>query len=269
MTEATPVVILCGGKGTRISEVSSVMPKPLLAIGPRPILWHIMSIYARHGACDFTLALGWLGDEIRRWVLQSHALLSDFTVELGHPERIEYHGDRPEAGWRISCVDTGLESLTGTRVRQVAARLPDGPVCVTYGDCVGDVDITGLLAFHRSHGRLATVTAVRPPGRFGELVIDDGAVREFAEKPQTSAGSINGGFMVFEREALLRFIPEDDDVMLEREPMSALAEAGELRAWHHEGFWQPMDTPRERDLLDQLWNSGDAPWLAAPEDLTP
>jgi glucose-1-phosphate cytidylyltransferase len=255
-----PAIILCGGRGSRISEVNPVIPKPMLPIGPRPILWHIMKIYASHGVTDFTLALGWLGDEIRRWVLHNHALTSDFTVELGTPAAVEYHGTHPEAGWRVSCVDTGLDSLTGTRVRRAAQRLEDGPVLVSYGDCVGDVDVTALLGFHRDHGRLATVTAVRPPGRFGELLLDEHRVTEFAEKPQTSTGSINGGFMVFEREALLRYIPADADVMLEREPMSALAKDGQLMAWEHDGFWQPMDTPRERILLDELWARGDAPW---------
>lgn len=260
MEAGRPAIILCGGRGIRISEVNPLTPKPMLPIGPRPILWHIMKTYASHGVTDFTLALGWLGDEIRRWVLHHHALTSDFTVELGRPQAVEYHGPHPEAGWRVSCVDTGLDSLTGTRVRRAAQRLEDGPVLVSYGDCVGDVDVTALLAFHREHGRLATVTAVRPPGRFGELLLDGHQVTEFAEKPQTSAGSINGGFMVFEREALLRYIPADVDVMLEREPMSALAQDGQLMAWEHAGFWQPMDTPRERTLLEELWERGDAPW---------
>lgn len=254
------VVILCGGKGTRLREETEYRPKPMVPIGNRPILWHIMKTYAAHGVTDFTLALGWLGDEIRRWVLHNHALTSDFTVELGAPDAIEYHGPHPEAGWRLSCVETGLDTLTGTRVRRAAALLEDGPVFVSYGDCVGDIDVTALLAFHRGHGRSATVTAVRPPGRFGELVLDGDQVTQFAEKPQTSAGSINGGFMVFEREALLRYIPEDQDVMLEREPMSALAADGQLMAWQHDGFWQPMDTPRERELLEDLWSGGDAPW---------
>ncbi len=243
-----------------------MVPKPMLTVGRRPILWHIMKIYASHGVTDFTLALGWLGEEIRRWVLHHRALSSDFTLELGRPESVEYHNPHPEAGWRLSCVDTGVDSLTGTRARRAAARLDDGPILVTYGDGVGDVDITSLLEFHRSHGRLATVTAVRPPGRFGELLLDGERVTEFAEKPQTSAGWINGGFMVFEREALMRFIPEDADVMLEREPMGALASSGELMAWEHSGFWQPMDTPRERILLEELWERGDAPWKTWPDD---
>ncbi|HEU5152432.1 MAG TPA: sugar phosphate nucleotidyltransferase [Iamia sp.] len=256
-----PTIILCGGRGTRISEVNPTIPKPLLPIGERPVLWHIMKVYAHHGATDFVLALGWLGEEIRRFFLNYHALTCDFSIELGKPDEIEYHGSHAEESWRVTCVDTGRDSLTATRVRRAAAAIPgDGPVMVTYGDSVGDVDIAALLAFHRAHGKLATVTAVRPPGRFGELVLDGRAVQRFDEKPQTSEGSINGGFMVFEREAIERFIPTDADVMLEREPMSGLARAGELVAFAHDGFWQPMDTPRERDLLERMWVDGTAPW---------
>ena len=260
MEAGPPAIILCGGRGSRISDVNPRVPKPMLPIGPRPILWHIMKIYATHGVTDFALALGWLGAEIRRWVLHQHALACDFTVELGRPDAVEYHGLHPEAGWRVSCIDTGLHSLTGTRVRRAVQRLGDGPVLVTYGDGLGDVDVTALLDFHRAHGRLATVTAVRPPGRFGELVLDGDVVTAFAEKPPRTAGLINGGFMVFEREALLRYVPADADVMLEREPMAALAEDGQLMAWEHSGFWQAMDTSGELALLEERWERGDAPW---------
>ena len=260
-SEAVPTIILCGGRGTRISEVNPALPKPLLPIGGRPVLWHIMKGYAHHQVTDFVLALGWLGEEIKRFFLHYHALTSDFTMELGRPESISYLRRAPEESWRVTCLDTGVDALTGTRVRLAAAVAKGaGPVMVTYGDSVGDVDVTALLEFHRSHGKLATVTAVHPPGRFGELVLEGDLVRRFEEKPQTSEGAINGGFMVFEREALERFIPVDTDVMLEREPMSDLAAAGQLAAFHHDGFWQPMDTPRERDLLDRLWLDGAAPW---------
>lgn len=256
-----PTIILCGGRGTRISEVNPHLPKPLLPIGSRPVLWHIMKIYATHGHTDFVLALGWLGDQIRRFVLDHEAMTTDFTVELGRRDRIEYHHQHPETGWRISCIDTGRDSLTGTRVRKaVEGAGLDGPVMVTYGDGVADVDVTALIEFHRSHGKLATVTAVRPPGRFGELVFDGDRVEAFEEKPQTSAGSINGGFLVLEREAIEEFIPRDHDVMLEREPMTGLASAGQLMAYRHDGFFQPMDTPRERALLEDLWVGGKAPW---------
>jgi glucose-1-phosphate cytidylyltransferase len=259
-----PTIILCGGRGTRISEVNPLLPKPMLPVGERPMLWHIMKTYAAHGHQDFVLALGWLGEEIRRYFLHFHALTSDFTIELGKPDQIEYVRGCDEAAWRVTCVDTGLDSLTGTRVRRASRHLDDGPIMVTYGDSLGAVDIAALLAFHRAHGKLATVTSVRPPGRFGELVLAEGGrVERFEEKPQTSAGSINGGFMVFEKEAIESFVPADDDVMLEREPMAGLAAAGQLVAYEHDGFWQPMDTPRERDLLESLWAGGDAPWAAA------
>lgn len=258
--EGIRTIILCGGRGTRISEYSSTIPKPLVPIGERPILWHIMKLYASYGFSDFTLALGWLGDEIKRYFLQYEAISSDFTIELGPDAHAQYLDSHPEAGWRVTCRNTGVDTQTGTRVRLASCPLGASPVMVTYGDGLGDVDIRALLEFHRSHGRLATMTAVQPPSRFGELLIDaDGRVREFVEKPQTSSGAINGGFMVFEPEAIRRYFP-DEDVMLEREPLRGLAADGELAAYRHEAFWQPMDTPRERALLEDLWLSGRAPW---------
>jgi glucose-1-phosphate cytidylyltransferase len=261
MSDSIPTVILCGGRGTRISEVSQVLPKPLLTIGSRPILWHIMKIYATHGYTNFVLALGWLGEEIRRFFLEYYALTCDFTIELGKPNGIEYLGSHREDNWRVTCIDTGLDTLTGTRVRLATRHLHAGPIMVTYGDGVANVDIRALVAFHRGHGRLATVTAVRPPGRFGGLVIrTDGTVSEFAEKPLRGAGPINGGFMILEKEAIERYIPADDDVPLEHEPMATLAGDGQLVAYEHDGFWQPMDTPREREVLEQHWRTGNAPW---------
>jgi glucose-1-phosphate cytidylyltransferase len=259
-----PTIILCGGRGTRISEVNAQLPKPMLPIGDRPMLWHIMKTYAAHGHDDFVLALGWLGDEIRRYFLDLHALMSDFRMELGRPSELEYLRPADEVGWRVACIDTGVDACTGTRVRRASRHLGDGPVMVTYGDGIADVDITALLAFHRAHGRLATVTSVRPPGRFGELVVDGtGRVERFDEKPRAGHGPINGGFMVFEREAIDAFIPADDDVMLEQGPMAELAAAGQLVAFEHDGFWQPVDTPAERDRLDAQWAAGAAPWTTA------
>jgi glucose-1-phosphate cytidylyltransferase len=241
--------------------VSQTLPKPMLTVGGRPILWHLMKLYAAQGHNDFILALGWLGDEIRRFFLDYAALTSDFTVELGRQGSISYLDEHPDEGWRVTCVETGDDALTGTRVRRAARRTAAPRVMVTYGDGVGDIDLAKLLAFHAGHGRLATVTAVRPPGRFGEITFgDDGLVPEFTEKPQTSSGAVSGGFMVLEREAIERFIPEDRNVMLEREPMQALAREGQLAAYQHDGFWQPMDTPREQELLNSLWDSGKAPW---------
>lgn len=256
-----PTIILCGGRGVRMGDLGADVPKPMLPIGGRPILWHLMKLYATQGHSDFVLALGHLADVIKRFFLQYEALTCDFSLELGRPESISYLHGHPELGWKVTCVDTGALAMTGTRVYRASRHLPDGPVMVTYGDGVGDVDISALLAFHRGHGRLATVTAVRPPGRFGELAIDgDSRVSAFDEKPQTGVATINGGFMVFEREALDQYIPADDDVMLEREPLNRLAADGELVAFRHNGFWQPMDTPRERELLTALWDSGQAPW---------
>jgi len=235
-----PTIILCGGRGTRARGISTVMPKPMLPVGGRPILWHIMKLYGAQCHTDFVLALGWLGEEIRK-----------FMENLEPPDDV----------WRVKCLDTGVDALTGTRVRRASRHLGGGTIMVTYGDCVGDIDIDGLLRYHRQQGRLATVTAVHPPGRFGELKVDDaGRVTEFVEKPQTSAGTISGGFMVFERDAIDRYIPADRDVMLEREPMTALVDDGQLSGYLHEGFWQPMDTPREHELLNDLWENGKAPW---------
>lgn len=259
--DVVPTIILCGGRGMRIREVSATLPKPMVPIGNRPVLWHIMKIYATFGQTEFVLALGWLGEAIKEFFLHYEAMTCDFQIELGKPNGISFLGSHPEQGWRVSCVDTGLDALTGTRVRQVARHIDAETVMVTYGDSVGDIDVGALLDFHRSHGRLATMTAVRPPGRFGELELGpDGAVLAFEEKPQTSSGAINGGFMVFERAAIERYVPADADVMLEREPLNRLASDGELIAFEHDGFWQPMDTPREYDLLTSLWESGKAPW---------
>jgi glucose-1-phosphate cytidylyltransferase len=256
-----PTIILCGGRGTRLGQLTQDVPKPMLQIGGRPILWHIMKIYAAYGHSDFVLALGWLGEVVREFVLNLASLTTDFSVELAKDgPTISYLGEQPDLGWRIDCIDTGLTALTGTRVRRAAQHLDSELVMITYGDGLADVDVEALIAFHRGHGRLATVTAVRPPSRFGELDIQDGRVTSFEEKPQTSSGAINGGFMVFHRDAISRYIPEDRDVMLEREPMRALATDGQLQAWVHDGFWQPMDTARERDLLIELWDSGRAPW---------
>ena len=256
---AVPTIILCGGRGTRISGVDPLVPKPMLRIGGRPVLWHIMKIYASYGHRDFLLALGWLGEEIRRFFLHYEPMMCDFTIELGQPSSIEYLA-RHDERWRVSCIDTGADALTGTRVRRLLPYVGEGPVMITYGDGVGNIDVDALLAHHRASGRLATMTAVRPPGRFGELLLDGDAVVEFAEKPQTSTGSISGGFMVFERKAIEEYIPADEDVMLEREPLSRLAADGQLTAYRHDGFWQPMDTPRELDLLEDLWASGTPPW---------
>jgi glucose-1-phosphate cytidylyltransferase len=254
--------ILCGGRGMRLREVNDVVPKPMVQIGERPILWHIMKIYAAHGVNDFVLLLGYKGDLIREFFLNFAAHTTDVTIDLSRSDagRLTFHG-APSEPWRVTLVDTGEAAMTGARIRRARRYLDDADnFCVTYGDGVGNVDISALLAFHRSHGKLATLTGVLPPGRFGELTDDHGAVRTFNEKPQVSGGCINGGFFVFQREVLDTMLDDREDLILEREPMQRLAAAGELMMYRHEGFWQPMDTPREFQLLNDLWAAGKAPW---------
>jgi glucose-1-phosphate cytidylyltransferase len=246
----------------RLREVNDVVPKPMVQIGERPILWHIMKIYAAHGVNDFVLLLGYKGDLIREFFLNFAAHTTDVTIDLSRSDagRLTFHG-APSEPWRVTLVDTGEAAMTGARIRRARRYLDDADnFCVTYGDGVGNVDISALLAFHRAHGKLATLTGVLPPGRFGELTDDHGAVRTFNEKPQVSGGCINGGFFVFQREVLDTMLDDREDLILEREPMQRLAAAGELMMYRHEGFWQPMDTPREFQLLNDLWAAGKAPW---------
>jgi glucose-1-phosphate cytidylyltransferase len=256
-----PVIILCGGLGTRLREETEVRPKPMVEIGGRPILWHIMKLYAAHGLDDFILCLGYKGHVIKEYFLNYQAYGADLTIRLGSPESVEYHSRPQEESWRVTLVETGLTSQTGTRVAR-AGRFVQAPTfCVTYGDGVGDIDIAALLAFHEKHGRIGTVTGVRPPGRFGELRVEsDGRACEFNEKPQVTEGVINGGFFVFRREFLQRYLTPSSDQMLELEPLQRLAADGELMVYLHEGFWQPMDTYRELTILEGLWKSGRAPW---------
>ena len=250
-------IILCGGLGTRISEETRVKPKPMVEIGGRPILWHIMKIYERHGQNDFILALGYKGEIIKDYFLNYHARLSDLTVQLKSGE-VRYSNPTAE-DWCVSLVDTGPDTMTGGRLLRLKSHLQSGGTfMLTYGDGVSDVDVTALSAFHRSHGKLATVTAVRPPVRFGELTVEDDRVVSFQEKPQAGEGWINGGFFVFEPE-VFDFI-EDDSTMLERAPLEQLAKKGELMVYHHPGYWQCMDTLRDKLMLDELWQSDQAPW---------
>lgn len=254
--------ILCGGRGTRLREVSDLIPKPMVPVGDKPILWHIMKTYAAHGITDFVLLLGYKGNVIREFFLNFAASTTDVTIDLSRTDsgRLTFHGT-PSEPWKVTLVDTGEDAMTGARLRRARRYLEDADCfCATYGDGVGDIDITALMKFHREHGRLATLTGVKPPGRFGELVIDQGAVRTFNEKPQVSGGYINGGFFVFQREMIDWALDDREDLVLEREPMEKLAAAGELMMFQHEGFWQPMDTPREFSLLNDLWASGKAPW---------
>jgi glucose-1-phosphate cytidylyltransferase len=254
--ESLRVVILGGGLGSRLQEETVVRPKPMVEIGGKPILWHIMNIYASHGCEEFVLALGYKGEIIKDYFLNFYALNNDLTVELTSGEsrvHVTNHVD-----WRIHMIDTGADTQTGGRIKRLKSLIGDRPFMMTYGDGLSDVDIGELLAFHRSHGKLATVTAVRPPSRFGTFGLSGDRVSEFVEKPQIGVGWINGGFFVLEP-GVLDYIDGDMSVW-ERKPMERLAEDGELMAFQHEGFWQPMDTVREKHILETLWNSGSAPW---------
>jgi glucose-1-phosphate cytidylyltransferase len=254
------VVILCGGQGTRLREETEVRPKPMVEIGGRPILWHIMKIYAHSGLTDFVLCLGYKGHLIKDYFFNYELLVNDFTVELGKKSNIKVHHKNDEDGWRVTLADTGERAQTGARVFRAAKYLNNEPFCLTYGDGVGSISVDELLRFHRSHGKIGTVTGVRPPGRFGELEIVDNQVKVFAEKPQVASGSINGGFFVFEPEFVEKYLSDDEDLSLEGEPLQRLAADGELMVFPHDGFWQPMDTFREWKLLDDLWKEGNAPW---------
>lgn len=259
-----PVFILCGGQGSRLREETEILPKPMLRIGDRPILWHIMKIYAAHGLKRFVLALGYKGYAIREYFLNYRAHVLDAQFRLGEPHRAVFDGKLEEEDWEVTLAETGPETQTGGRLIRAARYLQAPEFCLTYGDGVGNVDLKRLLEFHRSHGKIATVTGVLPPGRFGELVVGrDGAASEFNEKLQTSGGRISGGFFVFRREFLERYLAgKGEDCVLENEPLRRLAADGQLMVHPHDGFWQPMDTYREWKLLNDLWKSGQAPWKA-------
>jgi len=250
-------VILCGGLGTRLAEETQLKPKPMVEIGERPIVWHIMKCYEQHGFNDFTLALGYKGGVIKDYFLNYHPRLSDLTVHLKTGD-VDYSNPTAE-DWKVSLIDTGATTMTGGRLLRLRSSLePSGTFMLTYGDGVCDVNITALLKFHRSHGKLATVTAVRPTARFGGLHIDGKQVLNFKEKPQSGEGWINGGFFIFEP-GIFDFL-ENDTTVLEQSPLETLAKKGELMAYEHDGFWQCMDTIRDRDTLQSLWDSGNAPW---------
>lgn len=251
------VVILAGGLGTRISEESHLRPKPMIEIGGRPMLWHIMKTYSAFGHHDFVICLGYRGYLIKEYFANYFLHMSDVTFHMAS-NRMEVHQNNAEP-WRVTLVDTGEDTMTGGRLRRVRAYVDDeDDFCFTYGDGVSDVDINGLVDFHRRSGRHATLTAVQPPGRFGALKVDDDRVASFQEKPHGDGAWINGGFFVLSREAL-DFI-EGDHTVWEREPMERLAREGQLSAYRHGGFWHAMDTLRDKNYLEELWASGRAPW---------
>jgi len=250
------VVILAGGFGTRISEETDRIPKPMIEIGGKPILWHIMKIYSFWGFNEFVIALGYKGEVIKRYFLEYYAINSDITVNLGNGE-VKFLGG-PKENWIVHLVDTGLYTNTGGRVKRLERIIGRERFMLTYGDGVANINIQELLKFHISHGKIATITAVRPPARFGGIVFDGDRVAEFIEKPQIGEGWINGGFMVFEPE-VFDYI-KGDETSLEADVLEQLSKDGELMAFRHEGFWQCMDTLRDKRLLEKLWAEGNPPW---------
>lgn len=251
------VGILAGGFGTRLAEETSVRPKPMVEIGGMPILWHIMKIYSSHGIRDFSVALGYKGEYIKRWFRDYVACRGSMSVETGTGDII-HHQDMKVPNWNVNLVETGDNSMTGGRIKRLQPWIGDETCMVTYGDGVADVDISDLLAFHRSHGKLATMTAVRPPARFGYLKTEGDMIVDFYEKQQSSEGWINGAFFVFEPE-VFDYI-EGDHTVFEQEPLRNLARDRQLVAYHHDRFWQCMDTLPEKQKLEKLWDSGAAPW---------
>lgn len=250
------VILLAGGFGTRLSEYTETIPKPMVSVGARPILWHIMRTYAHFGHKDFFLALGYKAELIKEYFLHYRSLNADFTVDLATGAVSPLQTD--DADWRVTLVHTGLESMTGGRIKRLQSLIGNEPFMLSYGDGVADIDLDALLKFHRSHGKMVTVTAVHPGARFGELMIASDQVRSFQEKPQMGQGWVNGGYFVIQPEFF--DLIAGDATILEREPLEQAARMGELMAYRHEGFWQCMDTKRDRDTLEELWQSGKAAW---------
>lgn len=249
------VVILAGGFGTRLSEYTETTPKPMITVGGRPILWHIMRTYAHFGHKDFYLALGYKAEVVKEYFLHYRSLSSDFTVDLSSGV-VEPHNTE-DIDWRVTLVNTGIDTMTGGRIKRLRSFIGNEPFMLTYGDGVADIDIDEVLKFHKSHGKMVTLSAVRPAARFGDLDFDGDRVSSFQEKPQLHEGWINGGFFIIEPEFF--DLIDDDSQMLEREPLERAVAAGELMAYKHQGFWHCMDTKRDRDLLESIWEKG-APW---------
>lgn len=258
--ENIKVVILCGGRGIRFNEATELKPKPLIEIGDKPILWHIMKTYAHYGYDDFVLCLGYKSEMIKRFFCDYQLSNSDFTLNLCDPSKTTIHTTPQEMNWKITLAETGLNAMTGARIKRIQKYIDTDLLMLTYGDAVTDVNIERLVAFHRSHGKIGTVTAVHPLSRFGELRIgEDGVVGEFREKPLTQRDFINGGFFVFDRR-IFDYVDEDDSCIFERRPLEQLAKDQQLAAFVHEGYWQCMDTYRDWQSLSQDWESGKPAW---------
>lgn len=255
------VVILCGGLGTRLREETEYRPKPMVPVGGRPILWHIMKLYARHGHKEFILCLGYKGEVIKDYFRNYLWNTSDVTLKLGRNPQIRYHSNHEEEDWTVTLLETGLETQTGGRLRRALPFIEDETFLFTYGDGLSDSDINASIAFHREHGAVATMTAVKPSGRFGELAMDGRTITAFREKPEQESGYINGGFMVLDKR-VAGYLDDSDTCVFERGPLERLTREGQLKAYCHDGFWQCMDTYREQQMLDQMWRSGNAPWKA-------
>lgn len=265
MSKMPPAMILCGGQGTRIRDVAESLPKPMVPIGGQPMVWHIMKMYAAYGVNRFILCLGYKRETFIDYFLDYHARATDITIRLGRNRDITYHGANGEEDWEVTLTDTGEHTMTGGRVARAAKYLRPDDSCffLTYGDAVSDLAVGNVLESHRRSGKLLTVTAVHPSGRFGEMKLDGSKVVGFHEKPQTEAGLINGGFMVADRRFPERYLTPGESLILEQEPMRKAVADGQMNAYIHHGFWQCMDTMREHKMLNDLWDAGKAPWTAA------
>ena len=252
------VVILCGGLGTRLREETEYRPKPMVSVGNRPILWHIMKTYAAHGHKDFILCLGYKGEVIREFFLNYLAMTSDLTLRLGRNAPVEYHSSHDEEDWSVTLVETGLKTMTGGRLARVLPHVRDENFLLTYGDGLTDSDINASIAFHQKHGSLATLTAILPENRFGHLGLEGTRVRSFQEKPRSQDEFVNGGYFVLNKRIAAYLA--GDECVLEKEPLARLAGEGQLHAYEHRGFWQCMDNYREYEMLNRLWDAGEAPW---------
>jgi len=260
-----PVVILAGGFGTRLREQTEFIPKPMVPIGIRPILWHLMKIYSHYEYRRFIICLGYKGEIIKDYFLHYRFRNSDFTIKLGNHEDINIHNLHGEEAWQVTLADTGLKAMTGARIKKIEKYIDTDYFLLTYGDGVANIEIKKLVEFHLSHGKIATVTGVKPPSRFGELLTEGSCVIEFGEKPQVGNSVINGGFFVFNR-GIFSYLTADDQCTLEREPLERVAKDGHLMVYHHTGFWQCMDTLRDMNQLNEYWESGNALWKVWKEE---